>query len=54
VTAGGTRLLFLLSHRAEPVEVAAPAGGVDMLSGEPVACGQRVGLDPYGVLVLRS
>jgi beta-galactosidase len=54
VSPDGTRLLFLLSHRADPVEIAAPAGGVDLLSGDRIACGQRVRLDPNGVVVLRE
>jgi beta-galactosidase len=54
VTPDGTRLLFLLNHGAEAVEVAAPAGGVDLLSGDRVACGQQIRLDPGGVVVLRE
>ncbi len=50
----GTRLLFLLNHGAEPVEVAAPGGGVDLLSGDRVERGQRMRLRPYGVAVLRD
>src|SRR5262249_44488524 len=34
----GTRLLFLLTPRPEPVEVEAPAGGVDLLTGAEVTC----------------
>jgi beta-galactosidase len=35
VAADGTRLLFLLNHRAEPVTVLAAADGVDLLTGHP-------------------
>jgi beta-galactosidase len=54
VAPDGTRLLFLLNHRAEAVEVTACAGGVDLLTGDRVAGGQRVRLEPYGVVVLRE
>lgn len=54
VTPDGTRLLFLLNHRAEPVEAAAPAAGVDLLTGDRLDCGGRLRLDPYGVAVLRE
>src|SRR5262249_30680162 len=54
VTPDGARLLFVLNHRAEPVEVAAPGGGVDLLSGDRVARGERPRLDAYGVAVLRE
>jgi beta-galactosidase len=54
VAPDGTRLLFVLNHRAEPVDVPSPAGGVDLLSGDRVAGGGRLRLDPYGVVVLRE
>jgi beta-galactosidase len=54
VAPDGTRLLFLLNHRAEPVEVPALGDGVDLLTGDRVAHGQRIRLDPYGVMVLRE
>ena len=54
VTPDGARLLFLLNHNAEPVEVAAPTGGLDLLSGARVACGRRTRLEPYGVMVVRE
>ena len=54
VAPDGTRLLFLLNHAAEPVEVEACAGGVDLLTGELVGKGQRLRLEPYGVVVLRE
>jgi beta-galactosidase len=54
VAPDGTRLLFLLNHRAEPVEVPALGDGVDLLTGDRAAHGQRIRLDPYGVMVLRE
>ena len=54
VAPDGTRLLFLLNHRAEAVEVAAHVGGVDLLSGDRIESGQPIRLDPRGVLVLRE
>jgi beta-galactosidase len=54
VAPDGTRLLFLLNHRAEPVEVAACTGGVDLLTGERIERGQPVTLDRYGVMLLRE
>jgi beta-galactosidase len=54
VTPDGTRLLFLLNHRAEPVEVAASTGGVDLLTGDRVAPGRPISLEPRGVVVLRE
>lgn len=54
VTPAGTRLLFLLNHRAEPVEVTARGGGVDLLTGNRVDPGRPIRLDPRGVMVLRE
>lgn len=54
VTPGGTRLLFLLNHRSEQIEVAACGSGVDLLTGERINRGERVRLDPRGVIVLRE
>jgi len=54
VAADGSRLLFLLNHRAEPVEVTAPAGGVDLLTGDPTAAGASLRLPAYGVVVLKE
>jgi beta-galactosidase len=54
VAPDGTRLLFLLNHRAEPVEVEARTGGVDLLSGDRYERGGPITLEPYGVLVLRE
>ncbi|SBT46185.1 beta-galactosidase [Micromonospora narathiwatensis] len=54
VAPDGVRLRFLLNHRAEPVEVTAYAGGVDLLTGDRVEGGQPVRLDPRGVMVVRE
>ncbi|MEU8261943.1 beta-galactosidase [Micromonospora sp. NPDC048999] len=54
VTPDGVRLRFLLNHRAEPVEVAACVGGVDLLTGDRVERGRPVRLDPRGVVVVRE
>lgn len=53
VAPDGTRLLFLLNHTAEPVEVPARHRGVDLLSGIDIEPGAPIGLAPYGVVVLR-
>jgi beta-galactosidase len=50
----GTRLVFLLNHGDQPVELPARSDGTDLLSGDAVTCGQPVILDPHGVLVLRE
>lgn len=49
----GSRLLFLLNHNAEPVEVTACDSGVDLLSGERVERDHAMRLEPYGVRVLK-
>lgn len=54
VAPDGTRLLFLLNHRAEPVEVPARTAGVDLLTGARVTPGAPIRLDARGVLVLRQ
>ncbi|WP_155387121.1 beta-galactosidase [Catellatospora paridis] len=54
VAPDGTRLRFLLNHRADKVTVTACAGGVDLLTGERVEAGQPLALDPLGVVVLRE
>ncbi|MEJ3746163.1 beta-galactosidase [Actinomycetes bacterium KLBMP 9797] len=54
VAPDGTRLLFLLNHRAEPVEVPARASGTDLLTGAAVEHGTPLTLPPYGVLLLRT
>jgi beta-galactosidase len=54
VAPDGTRLLFLLNHDAEPVQVPAPATGADLLTGERVEQGRAVSLEGYGVRVVRE
>jgi beta-galactosidase len=54
VAPDGTRLLFLLNHRATPVEVTADVGGVDLLTGALVERGGPISLGPRGVMVLRE
>jgi beta-galactosidase len=53
VTSDGARILFLLNHRDEVVEVTAGHGGLDLLSGARVERGAPLRLPPRGVLVLR-
>jgi beta-galactosidase len=52
VAPDGRRLLFLLNHRGEPVELTARNDGVDLLSGDRIELGRPFGLPPYGVVVL--
>ncbi|MGW5557117.1 beta-galactosidase [Micromonospora sp. NPDC003944] len=54
VAADGSRLLFLLNHSAEPVEVTARASGVDLLSGDRTVAGAALRLPAYGVVVLEE
>jgi beta-galactosidase len=54
VTPNGTRLRFLLNHRAEPVEVPAVQGGLDLLTDARVAAGGPIRLEPRGVVLLRE
>ncbi|RAO39044.1 Beta-galactosidase [Micromonospora saelicesensis] len=54
IAADGSRLLFLLNHRAEPVEVTARTGGVDLLTGDRTAAGAALRLPAYGVVVLEE
>jgi beta-galactosidase len=51
---GGDRLLFLLNHRDETVEVPASVDGLDLLTGDRIEVGRRLCLDPYAVLVIRA
>ena len=48
---GGRKLLFVINHTQEPVEVAVPAGKVELLSGEKTA--GTVKLDRYGIAVIK-
>jgi beta-galactosidase GanA len=52
VAPDGTRLRFVLNHRAEPVEVPAPAGGLDLLTGDRIRAGQPRRLAPRDVVVI--
>jgi beta-galactosidase len=54
VTPDGARLLFLLNHQAEAVEVTAVRGGLDLLSGRRVERGAPIRLEPRDVMVLRE
>jgi beta-galactosidase len=54
VAPDGTRLLFLLNHNAEAVEVSACASGVDLLTGDRLERGRPVTLEPRGVVLLRE
>lgn len=53
VTPDGARVLFLLNHRDEDVEVTAECGGLDLLSDVRVERGAPLRLPPRGVVVLR-
>ncbi|MGW3888036.1 beta-galactosidase [Micromonospora chokoriensis] len=54
VAPDGSRLLFLLNHQADPVEVTARRGGVDLLTGDRTVTGSTVRLPAYGVVVLKE
>ncbi|MCZ7374799.1 beta-galactosidase [Micromonospora sp. WMMC250] len=54
VAPDGSRLLFLLNHRADPVEVTARRGGVDLLTGDQTVTGSTLRLPAYGVVVLKE
>jgi beta-galactosidase len=53
VTTDGARVLFLLNHSDDVVEVTAEHGGLDLLSDTRVERGAPLSLPPRGVLVLR-
>ena len=53
VTPDGARVLFLLNHRDEAVEVTAEVGGLDLLTGARVERGATLRLAARDVLVLR-
>ena len=53
VAPDGSRLLFVLNHRAEPVDLPAPVAGVDLLTGDRLEPGRPLALGPHGVLVIR-
>ncbi|MEV0894519.1 beta-galactosidase [Promicromonospora sp. NPDC050262] len=50
----GVRFAFVLSHATGPVEVAAHASGVDLLTGRTVRQGETLRLDPTDVVLLRE
>ncbi|WP_454860705.1 beta-galactosidase trimerization domain-containing protein [Promicromonospora soli] len=50
----GVRFAFVLSHATEPVEVAAHASGVDLLTGRTVHQGETLVLNPTDVVLLRE
>lgn len=54
VTRDGTRLLFMLNHRADTLDVPARRGGTDLLSGQRVERGDPIRLEPRGVKVMRE
>jgi beta-galactosidase len=54
VTEDGQRLVFILNHRAEPIEVAACTDGVDRLTGGQVNRGQPLCVEGRGVVVLQE
>jgi len=53
VAPDGTRLQFLLNHRDSAVDVTSAVTGVDLLTGDRVAHGAPLRLDPQGVRILR-
>jgi len=48
----GTSVTFVLHHGAQPVTVAAPATGTDLLTGRAVRRGEDLELEPHAVLVV--
>ena len=54
VAPDGARLLFLLNHGCETVEVKAARDGLDLLSGARIERGTLVRLEPRDVMVLRE
>jgi beta-galactosidase len=54
VAPDGTRMMFLLNHGPEPVATTAGAGGVDLVTGAQIDRGERISVEPRGVLVLRD
>ncbi|GAA2236401.1 beta-galactosidase [Promicromonospora sukumoe] len=50
----GVRFAFVLSHATGPVEVAAHASGVDLLTGRAVRQGETLRLEPTDVVLLRE
>jgi beta-galactosidase len=54
VAPDGSRLLFLLNHRAEPVAVDARFAGTELLTDTPIKRGAALSLPPRQVLVVRE
>lgn len=54
VAPDGTRLLFLLNHRADAVEVPAGLSATELLTGTQVEKGEMLRIPARGVLVLRE
>jgi beta-galactosidase len=54
VAPDGTRLLFVLNHNAEPVELSAGTPGTDLLTGDRLERDQPITLGPQGVMLLRT
>ena len=54
VAPDGSRLLFVLNHRAESVDVTACFGGVDLLSARSVEQGELLRMAARAVMVLRE
>lgn len=54
VTPAGTRVLFLLNHRNEAIEVTAERGGVELLTGSRVEAGEPVKIEARGVLLVQE
>ena len=54
ISPDGDRLVFILNHRSEPVEVAACADGVDLLTGTSVNRGEPLCVQARGVVVVQE
>ncbi|NUR32227.1 MAG: beta-galactosidase, partial [Catenulispora sp.] len=52
VTPSGERILFLLNHRGEALEVTAERDGTEVLTGRRVRAGEPVKVDARGVMLL--
>lgn len=50
----GARYLFVLNHHDRERDVAAPADGVDLLTGDLVEAGRGLRLGPRGVALIRA
>jgi beta-galactosidase len=54
ITPSGSKVLFLLNHRAEAVEVKAECSGTDLLTGLRVEAGDPMKVEARGVMLLRE